>query len=162
MDWGAVSAIAGAFAALFVAMSVVYLALQVKGGTRATRSQTYYLTTAALAEIAAIIANSKELSRIVRIGYETPESLNEDERIQFGYIMISFLRRYENVFFQYESGLVDEDFWVGHRENLLWVYRRPGVQRLWKDRKHSFSVGFQEYLKRSESFELAAPSSRNL
>jgi hypothetical protein len=34
MDWGAVSAVAGVFAALFVALSVVYLALQVKAGTR--------------------------------------------------------------------------------------------------------------------------------
>lgn len=162
MDWGAVSAVAGGFAALFVALSVVYLALQVKGGTRATRSQTYYLATAALAEIAAIIASSKELSRVVRVGYETPESLDEDERVQFGYIMISFLRRYENVFFQYESGLIDENFWVGHRENLLWVFRRPGVQNLWQNRRHSFSVSFREYLERSGSIELTTPDSRKL
>ena len=162
MDWGAVSAVAGVFAALFVALSVVYLAIQVKRGTRATRSQTYYLTTAALADQAAIIGSSREVARVVRIGYETPEALNEDERVQFGYIVISFLRRYENVFFQYQSGLVDEDFWGGHRENLLWVYRQPGVQHLWKDRKHSFSVSFREYLECSGSIELATPSSRSL
>lgn len=162
MDWGAVSAVAGIFAAIFVALSVVYLAMQVKAGTKETRSQTYYLTTAALADIAAIIASNKELARIVRIGYDTPESLNDDERIQFGYIIISFLRRYENVFFQYQSGLVDESFWDGHRENLLWVYRRPGVQGLWKDRKHSFSLSFREYLDHSGAIELATPASRIL
>jgi len=72
------------------------------------------------------------------------------------------LRRYENVFFQYESGLVDEDFWGGHRENLLWVFRRPGMQRVWKDRKHSFSKSFQEFLERSDSIALATPESRRL
>lgn len=162
MDWGAVSAVAGVFAALFVALSVVYLGLQVRGGTKATRSQTYYLATDSLAEIAAVIASNKELSRVVRIGYETPESLTEDERIQFGYAIISFLRRYENVYFQYESGLIDDSFWVGHRENLLWVYRRPGVQKLWQTRRDSFSVGFREYLENSGSVELATPSSRKL
>lgn len=73
-----------------------------------------------------------------------------------------FLRRYENVFFQHQSGLVDEDFWGGHRENLLWVFRRPGVQRVWNDRKHSFSISFREFLDRSSDIELDTPGSRRL
>ncbi len=162
MDWNAVSAIAGVCAAVFVALSVVYLAIQVKGGTKATRSQTYYLTTAALADIAAIIGSNKDVARVIRIGYETPEALNEDEFTQYAYLMVSFLRRYENIFFQYESGLVDEDFWGGHRENLLWVFRRPGMQRIWEDRKQSFSKGFREFLELSDSIKLDTPDSRRL
>jgi len=162
MDWSAVSAIAGVFAAIFVALSVVYLALQVRAGTRATRSQTYYQTTAALADMAAVIGSNEKVARVVRIGWETPGKLTEDELTQYGYLMVSFLRRYENVFFQYESGLVDASFWVGHRENLLWAFRRPGIQCIWKDRKQSFSVGFRDFLDRSDSIELATPDSRRL
>lgn len=162
MDWNAVSAIAGVFAAIFVALSVVYLALQVRAGTKATRSQTYYLATAALADMAAIIGADDEVSRVVRIGWETPDELTKDEFTQYGYLMVSFLRRYENVFFQYKSGWVDEDFWGGHRENLLWAFRRPGMQRIWKDRKHSFSNGFREFLDHSSAIALATPESRRL
>ena len=162
MDWNAVSAVAGVISAIFVALSVAYLALQVRAGTRATRSQTYYQTTAALADIAAIIGSDEQLARVVRIGWVTPEKLTEDELTQFGYLMVSFLRRYENVFFQYESGLVDAGFWAGHRENLLWAFRRPGMQLIWKDRKQSFSVGFREFLDRSDAIELATPESRRL
>ncbi len=162
MDWSAVSAVAGILAAIFVAISVVYLALQVKGTVQATRSQTYYIATAALGEIAALIASNQELARIIRIGFITPESLNEDEYTQFGYLCVTFLRRYENVYFQYKLGLIDDDFWDGHRENLLWVFRRPGMQRIWKDRKNSFSKMFREYLESSDSIELATPSSRIL
>jgi hypothetical protein len=124
-----------------VALSVVYLGLQVKAGTRATRSQTYYLATAALADMVAVIGSSEAVSRIVRT---------------------SFLRRYENVFFQHSAGLVDEDFWRGHRENLLWAYRRPGMQRVWKDRKHALSISFQEFLDRSSDIALNTPDSRRL
>ena len=162
MDWNAVSAVAGVISAIFVALSVAYLALQVRAGTRATRSQTYYQTTAALADIAAIIGSDEQVARVVRIGWVTPEKLTEDELTQFGYLMVSFLRRYENIFFQYESGLVDAGFWDGHRENLLWAFRRPGMQLIWKDRKQSFSVGFREFLERSDSIELATPDSRRL
>lgn len=162
MDWGAVSAVAGVFAAVFVALSVVYLALQVKAGTRATRSQTYYLATAALAEMAALIGSNAELSRIVRIGWNTPDDLTEDEFTQYSYVMLSFLRRYENVYFQWQSGLVDDDFWIGHRENLLWAFRRAGMQRVWKDRKNAFSVGFQKFLDGSGSIAAQTPETRRI
>jgi len=43
MDWGAVSAVAGMLTALFVGFSVVYLALQIKASTQATRASGQYL-----------------------------------------------------------------------------------------------------------------------
>ena len=162
MDWEAVSAVSGVFAAIFVAVSVVYLALQVQAGTKATRSQTYYLATAALADMAALIASNENLSRIVRIGWNSPDDLSEDEFVQYSYLMTSFLRRYENVYFQHKSGLVDEDFWRGHRENLLWAFRRPGMQRVWRDRQHSFSISFQEYLGRSGDIDIHTPAGRRI
>ena len=162
MNWDAVSAISGVFAAIFVAVSVVYLALQVRAGTTATRSQTYYLATAALADMAALIASSEGLCRVVRIGWNAPDQLSDDEFAQYSYMMTSFLRRYENVYFQYRSGLIGEDFWRGHRENLLWAFRRPGMQRVWKDRQHSFSISFQEYLGRSNDIGISTPAGRRI
>ena len=88
--------------------------------------------------------------------------LTEDEFTQYSYVMLSFLRRYENVYFQWQSGLVDDDFWIGHRENLLWAYRRPGMQRVWKDRKNAFSVGFQKFLDGSGSIAAQTPETRRI
>ena len=68
MDWNAVSAIANVLVAFAVTITVVYLAIQIRENTRATRSQTYQLATAALAEMAGIIGADKELARIFRIG----------------------------------------------------------------------------------------------
>lgn len=162
MDWSAVSAIAGVFAAIFVALTVVYLGVQVKKGTQATHSQSYYLATSALAEMAAIIGSDKELARIFRIGMVDPKGLNEDEFTQFGYLGISLFRRFENVFFQYRSGMIDEDFWVGHRDNILWFFHRPGFQTWWKDRKFAFSQSFREFLDSSTDSELLSPQTRRL
>ena len=78
MDWSAVSAVAGLLAAIAVALTVVYLAIQIHKNTLATRSQTYYLATAALAEAAAFIASNRELARVYRIGLSTPDQLEED------------------------------------------------------------------------------------
>jgi hypothetical protein len=130
MDWGAVSAVAGMLAAVLVGLTVVYLALQIKASTKATRSQTYQRATSALAEMAGIIGSDKELARIFRIGMVEPDALTEDEFTQFGYLGISLFRRFENVFFQYQAGMIDEDFWVGHRDIYLVVFspsRGPGL-----------------------------------
>jgi hypothetical protein len=162
MEWGAVSAIAGMLAAVFVGVTVVYLALQVKASTRATHSQTYQLATSALAEMAGIIGRDKELARIFRIGMVDPNVLDEDELTQFGYLGISLFRRFENVFFQYQSGMIDEDFWVGHRDNILWFFHRPGTQVWWKDRKFAFSQRFRQFLDDSTPGEIASPASRRI
>lgn len=162
MDWTAVSAIAGVLAAIFVALSVVYLAIQIRTSARATHSQTYHLATSALAEMAAIVGSDKELARIFRIGMVDPKGLNEDEFTQFGYLGISLFRRFENVFFQYQSGMIDEDFWIGHRDNILWFFHRPGFQVWWKDRKYAFSQRFREFLDSSAPTEISSPETRRL
>jgi len=162
MNWDTISALADLLAALFVGLSVVYLALQVRSSTRATHSQTYHLATSALAEMASIVGTDKERSCVFRAGMEDPDSLTEDEFTQFAYLGISLFRRFENVYFQYKSGMIDEDFWIGHRDNILWFFHRPGMQRWWKDRKFAFSKSFREFLDSSRPEQIESPGSRRL
>jgi len=162
MDWGAVSAIAGVLAALFIGFTVVYLALQIRASTQATHSQTYHLATSALAEMAAIVGRDRELARIIRIGLADPKALTEDEFTQFTYTTISLFRRFENIFFQYQSGMIDKDFWIGHRDNILWFFHRPGIQAWWKDRKFGFSERLREFLDASSPADITSPETRRL
>lgn len=162
MDWSALSAVANVLAAVAVMVTVAYLAIQIRENTRATRSQTYQLATSALAEMAAIVGSDTELARIFRVGMVTPEKLDQDEFAQFGYLGISLFRRFENVFFQHQSGMIDEDFWIGHRDNILWFFHRPGMQAWWRDRKFAFSKSFREFLDRSTPSEISSPQSRQL
>jgi hypothetical protein len=160
MNWDALSAIADIFAVILVALSLVYLAIQVRRSTQATYSQTYYLATSALAEVAGLIASDRDLARIHRAGLADPGALTEEEFTQFTHLQISLFRRFENLFFQHESGMVDDDFWVGHRDNILWFFRRPGTQAWWPDRRFSFSRRFREFLDTSERSEIASFEAR--
>ena len=162
MDWNALSALAGGLAAVFVGLTVFYLALQIKHSTQATHSQTYHMATSALAEMAGIIGADRELSRIFRIGMIDPAALTEDEFTQFGYLGISLFRRFEDVFFQYQSGMIDDDFWNGHHDNILWFFHRPGFQKWWETRKFAFSKKFREFLDQSDPDEISSPKTRRL
>jgi hypothetical protein len=162
MNWDAVGAISNMAAAIAVTISVVYLAIQIKRSTMVTYSQTYQFATQALGDMAVIVGDSKDNARIFTVGMAAPEQLDKDEFNQFAYLGISLFRRYENVFFQYRSGMIDEDFWIGHRDNLLWFYHRPGTQRWWQERRLAFSNRFRAFLESTSPSEVASPSSRRV
>ena len=162
MGWDAVQAISGIFAAIAVTLTVVYLAIQIKRSTSATHSQTYQFATQALAEMAAIIGETKEKSRIFSVGMSDPKKLDSDEYLQFAYLGISLFRRYENVFFQYQFGLINDDFWFGHRDNLLWFFHRPGTQVWWRERRLGFSKSFREFLENTSPSDVSSPDIRQV
>lgn len=143
-----------------VALTVVYLAIQVRASTRATYSQTYQAAVAALGDMAAIVGESKEKSRLYAAGMADPDQLEEDEYLQFAYLGISLFRKYENAYFQYRSGMIDDAFWDGHRDNLLWFFHRPGTQRWWQERRLGFSKAFREYLESTSDSDMEAQDGR--
>ncbi|NNE79257.1 MAG: hypothetical protein HKN18_03200 [Silicimonas sp.] len=143
-----------------VSLTVVYLAIQVRASTRATYSQTYQTAVAALGDMAAIVAESKEKSKLYAEGMADPESLDDDEYLQFAYLGISLFRKYENAYFQYRSGMIDNEFWDGHRDNLLWFFHRPGTQRWWSERRLGFSKSFREYLESTSDADMAEQGGR--
>jgi hypothetical protein len=143
-----------------VLASVIYLALEVRRSTKATYSQTYQSAVQALGEMAAIVGDSKERSKMFALGMADPDKLDEDEYLQFAYLGISLFRRYENAYFQYRSGMIDDEFWNGHRDNLLWFYHRPGTQRWWRERRLGFSSGFREFLESTSPDDMSRQERR--
>jgi hypothetical protein len=91
-----------------------------------------------------------------------PKKLDNDEYLQFAYLGISLFRRYENVFFQYQSGLINDDFWFGHRDNLLWFFHRPGTQAWWQERRLGFSRSFREFLENTSPEDVSSPDIRRV
>lgn len=162
MTWEAVAAISQALGAIAVVLTVVYLAVQIRKNRIATESHTYYLATAAGAQTAASIAASAELSRIYQNGLTSPDQLGEHESFRFALLLISQFRRYENLFFQHRSGMIDEDYWIAQRENILWFFHRPGVQIWWKEKRLTFSQSFRAFLESSSPAELDSPATRRV
>lgn len=152
-----VSSVIGSIA---VCLTVVYLAIQIKASTKATYAQSYQSAVAAFGDMAAIVGETKEKARIYATGMADPDALDDDEYIQFAYLGISLFRKYENAFFQYESGMIDDKFWDGHRDNLLWFYHRPGTQRWWAERRLGFSKSFREYLESTAATDVAGQEER--
>lgn len=162
VSWEAVHAISSIFEAIALTLTVVYLAIEIRRNSSATHSQTYQSATQALGEMAAIVGDTKEKARVFSLGMADPKKLDSDEYLQFAYLGISLFRRYENVFFQYQSGMINDDFWFGHRDNLLWFFHRPGTQTWWQERRLGFSRSFREFLESTSPEDVSSPEIRQV
>ena len=162
MNWEVAQAASSIIGTVALALTVVYLAIQVRRNTKATYSQTYQFATQALGDMAALVGETKDKARVFSVGMAEPNKLDKDEYSQFAYLGISLFRRYENVFFQYQSGMIDDDFWFGHKDNLLWFFHRPGTQVWWKERRLGFSRSFREFLESTSPAEVTAPKERQV
>ncbi len=74
-----------------VIVSLVYVAIQIRDGAKAVKSQTYQSIITAYAEIEARIGQDAETARIYHIGCKYPDKLNNEEQIRFTQLICTFL-----------------------------------------------------------------------
>ena len=140
-----------------VLVSLIYLGFQVRSNTRSSLSQTNMMTHESLANISLEIGKDAELSSLVRRGLLGYNELDVDERFQFLTLLTSLFRRYENVFYQNEKGLLENELWQGYSHSMTSYLNTDGGKQFWNFRKDSFSHSFGEFLEKSDHKEVFIP-----
>lgn len=140
---GNVGEVVGAVA---VVISLVYLASQLRHSTQTVRAATHQSIVAAAAACNATISTHKELARIFRIGSEDPESLDEDERVQFAFLCSQLFDIFENLYLQRSYETLDDDFWLPRSRAYLGLLLLPGIRRCWNERKDDYSGSFLRWV----------------
>jgi hypothetical protein len=92
------------------------------------------------------IAQDPHLARVWRDGLARPETLTEEEGIQFAMLMGSAFYRLEGPFRQYRRGLLSEDSWKPWEELISRYMRSPAVQEWWSRRDVPFAKSFADYV----------------
>ena len=97
------------------------------GDALAVRAAAFQEVVNSFAGISFDIARDKHLVALfLRAGREFV-SLNEDERTQYALMLLSFLRRAENVLIQSNSRTLCGD-WSGIRESIKEILKSPGAR----------------------------------
>ena len=146
MNWEALGAIAELLAAVGVILSLIYLAVQIRHGSASVRATMFLTSSANQSEMTAHVYQDSEMARIFRVGQQGLESLTEDEQTRFVSFFATLFRTYEQMFQQDRMGLLDPEVWEARREAMLRFYRQPGVQTMWRHRRHAFSKSFRDLL----------------
>ena len=75
MNWEVAQAASSIIGTIALALTVVYLAIQVRRNTKATYSQTYQFATQALGDMAALVGETKDKARVFSVGMAEPNNL---------------------------------------------------------------------------------------
>ena len=133
-------------AAVFLILSVIYLALQVRQNTSAMRLSNFQAGSTSWANFMSMLTHSEECTDIYRRGIAESDTLNENEHIRFRMLGMHLLRVFHECFEQMHEGGVRQARWEGSQRATIDIMQTPGMQTLWSSRKHWFPDDFQIYM----------------
>jgi hypothetical protein len=142
-EWASISSLVSAVA---LVVSVMYVSVQIRNNTRAVRASAFQQVVGSFAGISLDIAKDKGLVDLYLRASREFNSLSDVERAQFSLMLLSFLRRAENVFFQTEIQLLQAEHWSGIRESIKAIVAPPGAQDCWSTIKNRLNPDFRAYI----------------
>ena len=151
MNWDAIGAIAESVGALGVIASLIYLALQVRQNTKQVRLSRFQETSSTLQDGFAPIYQPGN-PQIWYKGHHRPDELDEQEAYTFRLFMERQLYNVQNIVYQHEHGLIDQDVYestISQMRELL--IDTPGGSSFWKERRHMYTELMRIGLERGPS-----------
>jgi hypothetical protein len=129
-----------------VIVSLIYVGIQIRRNAKSSQSQANQSAHESLASVSLEVSKDPEFSNFVRRGLIEFDELSEDERFRIVMLMTTTFRRYENIFYQYKRGFLEEGLWAGYEQSILLMFYSPGGQAFWNIRSLHFSELFRNYL----------------
>ena len=126
MNWEAISAVGEIVGATAVVVTLIYLAVQVRHGTRATQAASIHAASALDQEFLMKIGESPETATLWVAYLTDPQSLPDDQLMQGHYLFGAVFRRLENIYHQHELGTLSERGWQSRQSLLTGLARTRG------------------------------------
>ena len=145
MELGAIGELAGGLA---VFGSLLYVGLQLRQTTGALRANAAQALADALNQVNLTDASSLEHARAVRLAFEDPASLSEDERTLIDYLCLATCRSFESALLQLELGSLDADTAEMVHENVRVLFATDYFREWWARSPYPFTSRFKGFLAR--------------
>jgi hypothetical protein len=111
MNWEAIGSIGEIIGATAVVLTLAYLAVQVRHGTKATQAASIHAASTLDQEFLLALGTDPVIAQLWTSYLTAPETLPHEQQIQGHYLMGSMLRRLENIYFQYHLGTLSQGAW---------------------------------------------------
>jgi hypothetical protein len=151
-DLGNLGEFVGSIAVL---ATLIYLAIQIRQNTVATRIQIRQ----AIADSQFANINSRATDDrlpIIIAKVNANEELNPEEEQRLYFHLDATLRQFENIYYHFNAGVLDEENWVSLRYSLERTLRGEKTRGMWNSMKFAYSEGFREMLDEQLSTSLDA------
>jgi len=141
-DWGALGELIGGVA---IIVSLIYVGLQVRQGTKATYAATNQSFSAQYSDIMLKITEM-DVREIFWKGLSGLKNLQGSENVAFMTLMSSIIRTYETFYFEQIEGRFKSKIFDSWITQLIDLFGNEGVREYWEIRGHNFSVEFVRYV----------------
>ena len=91
-----------------VIVSLIYVGIQIRRNAKSSQSQANQSAHESLAVVSLEASKDLEFSKFIRRGMIAFDEFSEDEQFRFVMLMTTTFRRYENIFYQYKRGFLEQ------------------------------------------------------
>ena len=141
-----VNHIAEIIGSIAVVASLIYVALQVRHNTAATRAAAGQAYVDGMNASVSTINTSSNLADVLHRGANGLPNLKDGEIIQFGAFLDQNFILYEAYFLQWKAGVLDGRLWSIFGHCIADLLAQPGQQQWWETRRHWFDREFTKYI----------------
>ena len=146
MNWDAIAAVAESVGAAGVILTLVYLAAQVRGNTRAVKAATYDSIVAQFRDWNAPFRSSPELTAQFVRQLEEIESLDTESKQHAVHVFYDFFKLAENLHYQHRMGMIEASLWDGWAALFTQYLTAPGTAWYWERRRSFYAKEFVEWV----------------
>ena len=129
-----------------VAITLIFLTVQMRQNTRAVRLNTIHNISEPFRTQYALVGGSEQVAAVYLTGLSSPQELTREARVQFYALMHNQVRGYEDAFYQREEGVLDTRYWAGMRGQMINTTGLPAFIEYWNDRRDWYSESFQSHM----------------
>ncbi len=140
-------------ASIATLITLIYLALQIKQNTAATKISASQSIMSSLNNALQVASSSPDTARATVLGQTDFSKLSDDEKAQFMVWMFSWFRTLEQAHFYYTRGYLDEEIWLSQVRHLNQAVKAEGVLLWWESRRALFSESFQRLIETAMASE---------
>lgn len=141
-----------------VIIGIVFLAIEVRHASDATRLQTIEGVSAGWFQLNDAVIRDPQVARAWTVGLYNPSALSNAEVAQFSMLLRMFQNQVARIRMHYELGLFPRQEYEGALEQLAQLINTPGGQLFRKAEKDRFDAAFakdlQPYMNQEPIFDL--------
>ena len=139
-------------AAIAVVISLIFVGVQIRDNTIASKAATYQETVAYDMELLLNVGSTPDKARVFFTFVNDPDSLDEDEFLQGRTLLTASIRHFENLYVQHEAGMLSDEAWATRESLIKNVIRSPGFGKIVNGTLgQNFTGTFFDYAKRIRS-----------
>ena len=129
-----------------ILISLIFVGIQLKDNTKATRSSTATATIGTMTDWYVTMGTNSEASSTFWKFLSDPNSMTKEEQLQHIYNLHGLIITFQNSYYLALEGTLDERIPESLNQVIIGVKDQPGFQLYWKARKSIFFKEYRDYV----------------